>query len=58
MNNQESNPGGRSKYFLNNEATVIKLKNAASKLDLEVKPNSGSTTINLSTGSYVAVVPP
>ena len=50
--------GGRSTYFLNDEATAEKLKQAASNLNLEVTNNSGSKTINCSTGSYITTVLP
>ena len=56
---QGGNPGGRSKYFLNDENTIKKLKKAAAnKLQMEVKHNSDSQTILFSTGSYVTVVLP
>ena len=56
VNLKGGNPGGKAKYFLNDDATVKKLKRAAAKQPIEVKHNSGSKTITFSTGSYVSVV--
>ena len=50
------NPGGKAKYFLNDDATTKKLKKAAAKESIEVKHNTGSKYITFSTGSYVTVV--
>ena len=52
------NPGGRAKYFLNDETTIQKLKAAAEKSSMNVTHNSGSKTIEFSTGAYVSVVLP
>ena len=52
------NPNGRRKYFLNNETTAMKLKQAASNLNIEVVTKSKSISVNFSTGSYVATVLP
>ena len=46
------NPNGRRKYFLNDEATAKKLKDAATNPDIEVDVKSQSISINFSTGSY------
>ena len=50
------NPGGRAKYFLNNVETIKKLKAAADKDNMKVTENTGSNTIEFSTGAYVTVV--
>ena len=52
------NPGGKANYFLNNDTTVKKLKAAANKENLKVTDNSGSKTIEFSTGAYICVVLP
>ena len=52
------NPGGRAKYFLNDETTVKKLKAAADKIAMKVPHNSGSKKIEFRTGAYVSVVLP
>ena len=52
------NPGGRAKYFLNDETTIKKLKAAAGKDSMKVTHNDGSKTIEFSTGAYVSVVLP
>ena len=49
---------GGSNYLLNKEATLKKLQIAAQKPAIEVTRNRGSTTVHLSTGAYVTVVPP
>ena len=58
MNIVGGNPGGRAKYFLNDEITIKKLKNAAGKVSMKVTHNDGSKTIEFSTGAYVSVVLP
>ena len=58
VNTKGGYPGGRSSYFLNDEATADKLKKAATNFDLEVTHNSGSKTLNFSTGSYISTVLP
>ena len=52
------NPNGRRKYFLNNEATAKKLKQAATNPDIMVETKGKSISIDFSTGSYVATVLP
>lgn len=52
------NPGGKAKYFLNDESTIKKLKAAADKANMTVADNNGSKTIDFSTGAYVSVVLP
>ena len=52
------NPGGRRKYFLNDETTAKKLKAAADVPNIVVIPHGGSTTIHLSTGSYILTALP
>ena len=52
------NPGGKARYFLNDEATFKKLKSAADKDNIKVTDNKGSKTIEFSTGAYVSVVLP
>ena len=52
------NPGGKAKYFLDDENTVKKLKAAADKDNMTVADNNGSKTIDFSTGAYVSVVLP
>ena len=58
VNIRGGNPGGRTKYFLNDEATALKLKKAATISDFQVIPHSGSTKINFSTGSYITTALP
>ena len=58
MNIVGGNPGGRAKYFLNDETTVKKLKAAADKIAMKVPHNSGSKKIEFRTGAYVSVVLP
>ena len=52
------NPGGRAKYFLNDETTIKKLKAAADKISMKVSHNNGSKKIEFSTGAYVSTVVP
>ena len=49
------NPGGRSKYFLNNESTVKKLKQAAKYDNINITPCQGSVQIQFNAGTYVEV---
>ena len=49
------NPGGRSKYFLNNEATIKKLKQAAKVGNIMITPCQGSVQIQFNAGTYVEV---
>ena len=49
------NPGGRSKYFLNNELTLKKLKLAAKEGNITIKPCQGSVQISFNAGTYVEV---
>ena len=58
MNVVGGNPGGRARYFLNDETTIKKLKAAADKIGMKVNHNTGSKTIEFSTGAYVSVVLP
>ena len=52
------NPGQRSKYCLNDFNTAKKLKKAAKKKDRVVEFKSGTITMELSTGAYIATVLP
>ena len=60
VNIKGGNPGGRRKYFLNDETTAKKLKRAAAadNPNIVIIPRSGSTTIRLSTGSYILTALP
>ena len=55
MNIPGGNPGGRSKYFLNNELTLKKLKLAAKEGNITIKPCHGSVQISFNAGTYVEV---
>ena len=50
------NPRGRSKYYLNDAATVKKLKIAAEKDNIKITPCQGSIQVEFNVGSYVTVV--
>jgi hypothetical protein len=53
------NPGGRSKYYLNDETTLKKLKKAAQITDFDPVLNlNNSVTINFSTGAYIVTALP
>ena len=58
VNIRGGNPGGRTKYFLNDEATALKLKKAATIPDFQVIPHDGSMKVNFSTGSYITTALP
>ena len=50
------NPRGRSKYYLNDAATVKKLKAAAKLPDITITPCQTSVQLKFNVGSYVEVV--
>ena len=57
VNIKGGNPDGRSKYFLNNDATVRRLKKGAMDKDLLTVCNKDdSFTITFSAGAYISVV--
>ena len=59
VNIRGGNPGGRSKYFLNDSATIKKLKNAANNTKhLDVVHKQGSIKMNMSTGAYIITALP
>ena len=50
------NPRGRSKYFLNDAATIKKLKEAAKGPNIVITPKQNNIQIKFNAGSYVEVV--
>ena len=56
MNLPGGNPRGRSKYYLNDAATVKKLKAAAKLPDITITPCQNSVQLKFNVGAYVEVV--
>ena len=48
----------RAKYFLNDDATIKKLKKAAELDPMTIIDNINSKTINFNSGTYISVVSP
>ena len=55
MNLPGGNPRGRSKYYLNDAATIKKLKAAAKLPDITITPCQNSVQIKFNAGAYVEV---
>ena len=57
-NLKEGNQDLRAKYFLNDDATIKKLKKAAGLEPMTIIDNINSKTINFNSGTYISVVSP